>query len=234
MSLLSDYEQRTTWKYERISGSFPTHDGLANKVRPDGSYVPFFGSTVVFTADDQCIRTLQKTQMFLHDRLGEMLAEPLPASTLHLTLHDLVSPELCVSDPGDVESYSREVAASVSKAEKIVREIKSEYPRQRIVFDADRIVNMAAKSLVLQLRPHSEKDYDLLLEMYRRFDDIVSLPYELTPHITLAYFRPGMIDGDRLGSVVEQIQIPGNDTCLFDFPVEALTVQVFRNMKTYE
>lgn len=234
MTLLSDYEWRTAWKYERISGSFHTHDGLANKVRPDGSYAPFFGSTVVFTADDHCIRTFQEMQTALHDRLGDVLAEPLPASTLHLTLHDLVSPEMCASGPADQESYSREVADSLSKAEKVVREIKSEYLGEKIVFEADRIVNMVAKSLVLLLRPHSEQDYELLLEMYRCFDGIVSLPYELTPHITLAYFRPGMIDGDRLGSVVEQIQVSGNDTCLFEFPVEALTVQVFRDMKSYD
>ena len=233
MSPLSDYERRTAWKYERISGSFHTHDGLANKVRPDGSYAPFFGSTVVFTADDQCIRTLQKTQTALHDRLGDMLAEPLPASTLHLTLHDLVSPEICVSDPGDVESYSHEVVDSVSKAEKIVSDIKIEYSGERIVFETDRVVNMVAKSLVLLLRPHSEKDYELLLEMYRRFDSIVSLPYELTPHITLAYFRPGMIDGDRLGSVVGQIQVTDNNTCLFEFPVENLTAKTFRDMISY-
>ncbi len=47
MSLLSDYEQRTAWKYEPVRGVFPTHEGLTAKVRPDGGYMPFAGSTVV-------------------------------------------------------------------------------------------------------------------------------------------------------------------------------------------
>ena len=51
---------------------------------------------------------------------------------------------------------------------------------------ADRIVNMVSKSLVLMLRPGTEEDFELLLEMYRRFDSVAALPYPLTPHITLA------------------------------------------------
>lgn len=36
MPLLSDYEQRTAWKYEPICGTFHTHEGLRRKVGLDG------------------------------------------------------------------------------------------------------------------------------------------------------------------------------------------------------
>lgn len=66
-----------------------------------------------------------------------------------------------------------------------------------------------------------------------RFDGIVRLPYGLTRHITLAYYRPGMIDGDRLGAAVERVQIQKEDAPLFVFRMEALAAQTFRDMQTY-
>ena len=54
-----------------------------------------------------------------------MLADILPASTIHMTLHDLVSPEMCISQ--SEEAYGRETAASIKKAADIVEDIRKEY-----------------------------------------------------------------------------------------------------------
>ena len=59
MSLLSDYEARTAWKYEPIRGAFHTAEGLSAKVNPDGGYAPFPGSTAVFRAGSRCVRTVR-------------------------------------------------------------------------------------------------------------------------------------------------------------------------------
>lgn len=92
-----DYEQRTAWKYESIRGSFHTAASLSNKVNSDGSYASYPGSTVVFRPGKQCLQIVQMMQKVLLYKLKDsnMLAAPLPASTIHMTLHDLVSPELC-------------------------------------------------------------------------------------------------------------------------------------------
>lgn len=214
-------------------GMFNTHEGLANKVKSDGSYVPFYGSTVVFAADSRCMSSVEKMQAALHSEIGDMLASPLPVTSFHMTLHDLISPEMSASAPSDVEAYAREVEESHAKAVEIVDEIKKEYAGQKIVMEADRVVNMVSKSLVLLLRPHSEADYGLLLEMYRRFDGIVRLPYKLTPHITLAYYRPGRIDGDRLGAAVDGVQVLIDNADSYVFAAEALAAQIFRDMQTY-
>ena len=98
MSLLSGYEQQTAWKYEPIHGSFHTHEGLSQKVNPDGSYASFPGSTVVFRLENQCLQIIQLMQKVLYHKLGgDMLASILPASSLHMTLHDLISREMCIS-----------------------------------------------------------------------------------------------------------------------------------------
>lgn len=233
MSLLSEYEQRTAWKYEPIRGLFPTADSLESKVNPDGRFAPFPGSTVVFRAGKQCLQIIQLMQRILYYKLEGtgMLAGVLPASTIHMTLHDLVSPEMCISQSEEV--YGRETANSIKKAADIAEDIRKEYTGRKITMVSDRIVNMVSKSLVLMLKPQTEQDYEVLLEMYRRFDVIQRLPDPLTPHITLAYFKPGMLDGDRLGEAVDFAQINPDKAPVFEFFPESLTVQRFLDMQTY-
>lgn len=157
----------------------------------------------------------------------------LPASTIHMTLHDLVSPEQCVSDAARLSAYEREMAESLNSAVKIVEKLQREDAGWKITMVADRIVNMVSQSLVLLLKPRTEQDYELLLDMYGQFDDIVSLPYPFTPHITLAYFKPGLLDGNKLGEAVNFAQIDPDQAPTFEFYPEGLTTQAFRDMQSY-
>lgn len=231
MFLLSEYEQRTAWKYESIHGSFHTAEKLTDKVNQDGSYAPFRGSTVVFRPGRQCLQIIQIMQRLLQSRLegAGMLASPLPPSTIHMTLHDLLSPDT----GGSAEGFLEDVRGSLAKAACIVEELKGEYAGQKIVMVADRIVNMVSKSLVLMLKPKTQEDYERLQKMYERFDGIVRLPYPLTPHITLAYYKPGMLDGDKLGRAVDYAQIVPENAPEFDFYPESLTAQAFLDMQSY-
>ena len=231
MSLISEYEQRTSWKYAPIQGTFPTAENLSNKVNHDGSYAVFPGSTVVFRAGRKCTQIIQMMQQILFQGLEgtNMLANPLPASTIHMTLHDLISPEAHLT----TAEYDCAVENSIDEAVAIVDEIRRDYAGRKLTLVSDRIVNMVSKSLVLLLRPKTEEDFALLLEMYRRFDEVHSLPYPLTPHITLAYFKPGMLDGDKLEEVVDFAQIDPTNAPVFEFYTESLAAQVFRDMQTY-
>ncbi len=235
MTLLEEYEQRTAWKYEPICGPFPTHTDLRNKIGPDGQFRPFSGSTSVFRLDRDTFRMARMIQALLHRQLDEtgMLAQPLPASTLHMTLHDLVSPEQKTSGSEGEKQYAREVENSLEHAEAIVCGIQERYAGQEITLIPDRIVNMVSKSLVLLMKPASEQDDSLLLDMYRQFDAIKTLSYPLTPHITLAYFRPGMIDGERLGAVVDAIQPDPSASPVCHLYPESLTAQSFSDMAHY-
>lgn len=235
MSLLQEYEQRTAWKYEPIHGFFHTADGLVNKVQPDGSYAPFPGTTVVFRPGRRALYAVELMQGLIRRLLEDtqMLAAPLPSSSIHMTLHDLVSPEKCASDPADKARYHQEMTQSLHRASAIVEKIKNEHRDKRIILTADRIVNMVSKSLVLILKPRTEEDYRCLMDMYGWFDEIIRLPYPLTPHITLAYFRPGMLDGDRLAQALEPAQIRQDSAPVFEFDVESLTAQQFHDMQRY-
>lgn len=230
-----EYVEKKTWKYAPIGGPFPTHTDLGNKIGPEGQFRPFSGSTAVFRLDRDTFRLARLMQALLHRHLEDtgMLAQPLPEDSLHMTLHDLVSPEQTLSGGEGEKEYAREVENSVNLAETVVRSIQERYAGQEIVLIPDRIVNMVGKSLVLLLKPASERDDALLLELYRQFDAVKTLPYPLTPHITLAYFRPGMIDGDRLGAVVQAMQPEPHTSPVCRLYPEALMVQRFSDMARY-
>ena len=228
MSLLRDYEERTAWKYEPIRGAFPTERGLTLKVGPDGKIIPFPGVTTVFRPDKTGLELAELIQRRLYDRLQGtgMLADMLPSSTIHMTLHDLLA--------ANRETSGRERKECLQSAAAAVEGIRRDFAGRAVTLLPDRIVSMMSTSLVLMLRPESEGDFELLMDMYRRFDGIVSLPYPLTPHITLAYYRPGMLDGDALGQAVDALQVrPGAAPVLRFFP-EGLTAQVFLDMARYE
>ena len=233
MSWLSDYDQRTAWKYEPIRDMFPTRAELTRKVCPDGTFAPFPGSTAVFRADRTCRRIIQLMQGILCRELEEtgMLASRLPADSIHMTLHDLVSPGGPASGAG--EAYRRSTADSILSAVQTAEGIRKDFSGRSISMVSDRIVSMVSESLVLLLRPQTESDAELLAEMYARFERIRPLPYPLTPHITLAYFRPGMLNGDALGAAVDAAQVHPGDAPVFAFATEALTAQSFLDMQTY-
>lgn len=230
---LSEYKQRIAWKDEPIHGEFHTHKDLENKIGLDGSFGDFPGSTVVFRPEKLCYYVACLMQRILYDKLWEtgMLASKLPASTIHMTLHDLVSPEM--SSSNSPKAYKLEVMRSTYQAVGIAEAIRRKYSGMKIHMKAEKIVNMVSKSLVLLLTPLTEEDYKLLLELYQLFDPVQELPYLLTSHITLAYFRPCMLDGDKIGKAVDFAQVSPERTLVFEFSIEALTVQRFLNMQTY-
>ncbi len=240
MSLLEKYEERTAWKYDPLPGRFLTHPDLGRKIKPDGGYAPFAGTTVFFRPDKNCLGTVLIMKRLLDRRLGDLLAAPLPDGSFHMTLHDLVSPENSACDPADGEAYRREMRESLEKAAGIAESLRRESDGRPIRMIADRVVNMVSKSLVLMLRPASEDDYGRLLKLYRCFEGVTGLPYPpLTPHITLGYYRPGPeggqreLDGARMNGVLERMQILPDRAPVFDFYPESLTAAAFDSMARY-
>ncbi len=232
---LADYDERTAWKYLEIPDRFPTSPGLDRKVDPkSGKLKPFPGTTVVFRPEKFCSNVVRIMREALQSMLRGtgILASPLPLSTIHMTLHDMVSQDTCPFSPEDIR-FSHTVTESLRDAWEITEEVRRDFRGQSIAFTADRIVPMVSTSLVLLLRPVNDEDEALIREIHHRFDRVQPLPYPLTPHITLAYFRPGMVNGEKLRNVLEAAQIPPEHPMEFEFHPEAITGQVFRDMGTY-
>ena len=179
INILEDYIFRSLPE----EGDFSTNPNLTKKVNHFGEFLPFFGNTVVFELRDETKQALQGLQEELYKSAGWMLSQKLDPSTFHMTLHDLANGlEL-------TEELKDRMAAAEEKAKILLAQWQNQPP---VHMKTTWLFNMVNTSIVLGLAPADEESWHRLDEMYTALESVVRLDYALTPHITMAYFKPGI------------------------------------------
>ena len=179
---LTMFQQRTAFVRDSLprDGGFATNPRLTDKVDQDGRFRPFFGDTVIFDLTEDEKAWLAGIRQGLCEACGALLAEPLDPASFHITLHDLNS----AADP-------QVIAPAMALAEERSRLLLASLPggwaahvRPTAVF------SMVGTSVVLGFEPVDEENCAALMGLYEAFQQVVPLGYALTPHVTLAYYRP--------------------------------------------
>ena len=204
------------------TGGFTTNANLLKKVDASGKLLPFYGNTVVFLLDDESKRALKAVQDKLYAVAPEMLAEPLPEESFHLTAHDLVN------DAKNTPELRTKMAEAAAKTLPFVRDV---LPKKPIQMKATWAFNMVGVSVVVGWEPADEESYAALDKLYTTLEKVVPLGYALCPHVTLAYFRPGVYEQeavDRLRAALLPV-----DWTLTLKP-ENLVLQNFESMSDYK
>lgn len=193
---LEQFSQRTAFVRDSlpVSGCFVTNAGLNKKIDSDGRLLPFYGDTVIFQLSQSDLAWLKGIQQSLYDRCGTMLAEPLPPESFHITLHDLNN-----------APRQEEVANAMAQSGAASRELLATLDEVVIELRATAVFSMVNTSVVLGFAPVNDANCATLMTLYERFQQIVYLDYPLTPHVTLAYYRPGDYGEDGLHRLREAI-----------------------------
>ncbi|MBQ2953795.1 MAG: hypothetical protein IJE07_09615 [Clostridia bacterium] len=179
-------------------GGFLTREPLREKVAPDGRMLPFFGNTMIYDLPDAVKVMIGSMQTQLHHLGGWFLAEPLSTDTLHLTLHDLLNGT-------DEAALQDGVAHTGAQAEAILSDIRREItPPIRLTSVA--AFNMVNGSVALGFAPDTEADCAAIMALHARYQDVVRLNYPLTPHVTLAYYKPGSYGRDMVDALAEALR----------------------------
>lgn len=201
METLSDFHARVDG-FMRDSlpheGAFITRESLKVKVAPDGRMLPFFGNTMIYDLPDAAKTAIAGMQTQLHHLCSPYLAEPLSSHTLHLTLHDLLNGT-------DEEALRNDMSRTGAQAEALLKELRREMVPP-ICLRSAAAFNMVNSSVVLGFAPETEEDCAAIMELYARWQAIVPLDYPLTPHVTLAYYRPGAYGRDMADALAEAIR----------------------------
>lgn len=216
INTLRDYISRSLPEY----GDFATNPNLMKKVDGEGKMLPFFGNTAVFLPDADAKACLALVRDGLYRAAEDMLAEPLLADTFHLTLHDLAN-----GTAEDRTLYDRMRSAEV-RARNVLADLASV---GEIRLRATMTFNMVNTSVVLGFEPQDEESLYRLDKMYCALEAVVPLGYAMTPHITLAYYRPGVYGADavaRLRSALGEVSL----ALTLSDPV----LQVFGSMNQYQ
>lgn len=204
------------------SGAFATNPNLRKKVDEEGKLLPFVGNTVVFLLEDESKEDLYRMQEMLYQAAPDMLAQPLQRSTFHMTLHDLANSQPEESGLYDYMKYTQEQAVQ------ILSQWKNDRPlRMKTTW----LFNMVNTSIVLGLSPADDETWKQLDDMYMQLESVVPLGYALTPHITMAYFRPGVYTEEqvqRLSGALRKVELE------FTLSMEQLVFQNFTDMNHYE
>ena len=205
------------------NGPLVTKPLLVEKIAPDGRLRSFFGNTMIFDLPEDVQLQIAQMQLILHHRCGVMLAEPLAPSTLHMTLHDLLNgvDEAALAEP---------VRNTGEQAKALLAALRAErQPSIRLTSTC--AFNMGSGSVALGFAPDTEADCAAIMGMHARFQDVVALNYPLTPHVTLAYYRPGTHDTAALAEALREINALGKVRITVD--AEALHYYRFTDMNNY-
>lgn len=219
------------WRSIPEQEQFETSPGLTQKIGPDGRHLPFFGNSVIFDLSPEDKEKVAHLQSVLYDRerlflSGDepvfCLAEKLAPSTLHMTLHDLMAA------PGCRPEDDRQLREVEVHADGLVRQWREQGD---LHMTASWVFNMVNTSLVLGLRPKDHETYLRLCEMYGALQQVRELNYKLCPHITLAYYRPGVYPREVLDRI-RSLTFPaeGLDITL---RMKDLHVMTFASMNDY-
>lgn len=204
------------------TGGFTTNANLVKKVDASGKLLPFYGDAVVFLLDDESKRALKAVQDKLYAAAPDMLAEPLPEESFHLTAHDLANA------PENTPELQAKMAEAAEKTLPLVRDV---LPKKPIQMKATWAFNMVGVSIVVSWEPADEESCAALDKLYTTLEQVVPLGYALCPHITLAYFRPGVYEReavDRLRAALQPVDLT------LELKPENLVLQNFESMSDYK
>lgn len=202
---------------------FSLMNKLSEKVSEDGSFKPFYGDTTVFDLNE---KTKKKINGFVEKLYGENLsffAERINESTFHITLHDL-------SNSVSLGTVAEECFFNEIKLKKMT---VGKRTNKKIKFTTTFIFNMVNTSLVLGVVPKTAKDYLSLMELYSVVDKVKILPYNLTPHITLAYYRPVKTDKSEIEKLKQLVSEFNQKSFDITVNTDELYYQKFESMNDY-
>lgn len=218
ISLLEGYIQNSL----PDSGKFYTHSDLVQKVDREGNILPYYGNTTVFLLREGVRERVSELQEELYRAAPEMLAERLRTDTLHMTLHSLA--DGVPGTPG-LEDW-------MECTHRGAREYLEAWKKEgSLHMQGTWMFNMCRTSIVLGLAPADEDSWGRLQEMYGCLERVRFLGYDMTPHITLAYFRPGTYDQEqvnRLRKALREVNLE------LQLDMNSLVIQNFQDMNRYE
>lgn len=205
-------------------GDFSANPSVMKKVGADHSFLPFYGDTIVFDLSEAEKKQLELIIKLIYEIVPEVFCEPLLGSTLHMTLHDL-------SNAPEQAAISGQMQKNQAKLREILA--ASPVPQKTIPMESKAVFNMVGTSLVMGLIPSEETGYRQLMELYALCDLVQTLPYPLTPHITLAYYRRegfSQCSAEMLCALVGRLN---RQTYRFTLDTNRLYYQHFTSMNAY-
>lgn len=181
---------------------------LIEKITEDGEMKEFFGDTSVIRLEETDIEKCRKLQAMLLEQNGDMFVKILP-KTFHVTIHAFNNANNVKESKSNLENVVKKTQAIVK--EEFVR-ICKEYGGRKVKMRSIGISINTAKDVVsIKFIPSKEADYDLLIDLFNRFENIHPLKSFFVPHVSLAYFKLKKYDENEIKRIYERLKVLNNE-----------------------
>jgi len=212
-------------------------EGVSKKVSENGDYIDFKGDTIVWPADKKLIRTVRDIQQIFYADMKYYIAAPLIPDTFHITIHDLNN-EFTVHNGLNERNIDEVLKKSAEDVEDVFSKLNEYLEKNpeynKVKMDYIGVSSNQQVALGIRFTPSTEKDYNILMNVYNMFEHIVYLPYYLRPHITLGYFKPIQMPRERIDILVKKIKTANKTKLTVTMNMMDIVHQTFSNMNKYE
>ncbi|WP_053001253.1 hypothetical protein [Kosmotoga pacifica] len=221
-------EKETALKFLQDSTPWPVIPNLTKKVNSRGEYTPFKGDTVVFPVKQR--EVFVKIQEKLYQRTGKSLAKPLEPEYFHITLHDLNN-EIDIEEKNKLDKMIEQSSLLCHHILKELAMYLNEHPDQsRIALKSIGFMGPPIGIAVLFI-PSAEKDFRILLNLFRLFQRVVKLHNPLKPHLSIGYFLPKEPSNEEKLELLKVLN--ENLEIELELDLWELSYQKFIDMNTY-
>ena len=206
--------------------SFPGYSVITPPAGDDKSNQKFY----------QQLETLQQQ---LLQQLGKDFFIPLPSSSFHFTLADLIWDESYRQVVAANPDFDRELQQQVTAS---FEEYRAEAVDKPLSWQLWGVVTRP-RAIMACLVPKDQESYQIVVKLRRALyqnAELIGLgieqQYDLTAHVTLGYFDriPSSLNRDRLCIVLSQINDRLVESELPEFTITQAQLRKFENMFQYE
>ncbi len=230
MHFISQLERQWQEQMHNKPQQWKESDGLAAKIKKDGTMNDFFGYTTVIPLHDSDRLRCEQAQHRLLERMSHRLVALLP-ETFHLTIHALGNER---NTTGGAEMVRQRMSSYEPQMEQTFREIAERYAGRHIAMRSLGVSTNARDVVSIKYAPEAAEDYALLMDLYERIQELSPERSMYLPHVSLCYFR---LDGleqpeiDLLYQTMDEI----NRSMKLDIVLEVdeLVYQMHRHMNDF-
>lgn len=208
-------------------------EGVTRKVNTYGQYLKFCGDTIVWPCDEKSIKNCFELQKKVYSSCSDLLAEPLDPSFFHITIHDLNN-EFNVLNPNDLEIKMEDAKLQAFDVFKNLNDYLANNPEDSFInLNSIGLSTSNMVSFVLKFIPASERDFNIMMNLYNLFDEIVYLDYFLRPHISLGYFLPSNVGKYGMKEISKLMEYSRMHTIDVTVNIKEIVYQRFNDMNNY-
>jgi 2'-5' RNA ligase len=203
---------------------------LSGKITADGGLNDFYGATTVIHLSDEAkslCRNLQ-TQLFEHNPDMFVALDP---DTFHLTIHALCN---VYSVSPDID----EITTALDNQEPMVRaefkQIAEAYPNTSIQMKALGTSTNGKDVVSIKFVPASGDDFNVLMDLFQRIENIHPLGERFIPHVSLGYFKLKHYTADEINRLYTCL-VRLNEQSDFEIKLDVrqLVYQIHTNMNHF-